>query len=56
MKHFGIKENEIILSVDETLLTIELINQIRNYLNVKEKELKTERITRTTPALNELNK
>jgi len=39
MKGFGTKKDGIIISVNEEKLTLEYINQIRNYLNVKEKEL-----------------
>ena len=40
MKNFGTKKDGIILSVDEGKLTLDYIRQIRNYLNVREKELK----------------
>jgi hypothetical protein len=41
MKTFGIKKDEPILMVDEDRLTIKIIQQIRNYLDCKEKELNT---------------
>lgn len=37
-KKFG-NENGVILEVNEALLSLDVIRQIRNYLNVKEKEL-----------------
>ena len=37
---FGTKKDGVILKVNEAKLTLEFINQIRNYLNAKEKELK----------------
>lgn len=40
MKNFGNKKDGIIISVNEKKLTLDYIRQIRNYLNVKEKELK----------------
>ena len=40
MKNFGTKEAGTILMVDEEKLTLDFINQIRNYLTAKEKEIK----------------
>ena len=40
MRTFGNKQDGIILKVDETKLTFDYINQIRNYLTAKERELK----------------
>ncbi|MFW6219304.1 MAG: hypothetical protein ACOC33_00420 [bacterium] len=39
-KKFGTNKDGIIITIDETKLTIDYINQIRNYLNVKENEIK----------------
>ncbi len=38
-KKFGNK-NGVIIEVNEALLSLDVIRQIRNYLNVKEKDLK----------------
>ena len=38
-KKFGNK-NGVIIEVNEALLSLDVIRQIRNYLNIKEKDLK----------------
>lgn len=40
VKQFGTSKDGIIITIDETKLTIDYINQIRNYLDKKEKEIK----------------
>jgi len=40
MKEFGNKLHGVIIQVNEDKLTIDYINQIRNYLNAREKKLR----------------
>ena len=40
MKVFGTKKDHVVIMVKEELLNLDVIRQIRNYLEVKEKELK----------------
>lgn len=38
-KQFG-RNKEVVLMIDESKLTLDIIDQIRNYLNVQESKLK----------------
>jgi hypothetical protein len=41
-KEFGTSNGEVILTVEESKLTVDMINQVMNYLKAKEKEIKAE--------------